>query len=44
MAKRRRNTAQPGSSRGNDDADDDANDANWLNKDFENQVRINSCS
>ncbi|KAL4571292.1 hypothetical protein LXL04_018050 [Taraxacum kok-saghyz] len=38
MAKRRRNSAQPGSSRGNDDANDDANDANWLNKDFENQL------
>ncbi|KAL4572860.1 hypothetical protein LXL04_019648 [Taraxacum kok-saghyz] len=36
MAKRRRNSAQPGSSRGNDDA----NDANWLNKDFKNQKSL----
>ncbi|KAL4560644.1 hypothetical protein LXL04_032797 [Taraxacum kok-saghyz] len=33
MAKRRRNSTQPSSSRGNDDA----NDANWLHNDFENQ-------
>ncbi|KAL4584320.1 hypothetical protein LXL04_008917 [Taraxacum kok-saghyz] len=33
MAKRRRNSTQPSSSRGNDDA----NDANWLHKDYENQ-------
>ncbi|KAL4572740.1 hypothetical protein LXL04_019523 [Taraxacum kok-saghyz] len=37
MAKRSRNSTQPRSSRGTDDANDDANDANWLHKDYENQ-------